>query len=193
MPQQPQQNPGPDGSVLIAELIKAVFAGCCLTIEVFIHGGEFGCRYITSGLTGVVVIFVFLGFCPNDNPLPLLWFMAAYALVWLARMIAMVIRRWRGLGRLHSAYTGRPYLGRLLPTMKEETVKTLESLTVFAVGFWVGCLNAPLGDYMMLTSALMFLRGVMLSSRQRAEAIELNDMVIEQKLVADRFRDMQQR
>jgi hypothetical protein len=194
MPQQQpqQQGQGPDGSILFKSLIKGIISGFCLTIEAFIHR-SFGRYYITSGFAGVLVIFGFLAFFPDDNQTPLICFLAAYAVVWLVGMIAMGIRCWRGPDTLHSSYTGDPYVRRLLPTMKEETVKTLESLTVFGVGFWVACLNRPLGDYLMLASTLMFLRGVLLVSRLRAEATEMNDMMIEQKIVAARVRDMQGR
>ena len=60
------------------------------------------------------------------------------------------------------------------------------------LGYGIHHLNRELGDYLMLAASLVFLRAHNLVVERRSRAIEMNDAVIEQKLIADRFRDMQE-
>jgi hypothetical protein len=193
--QQRSQNPQQSsqaGAQVVAELIEALGRSICLTIEVFLHRG-FGSRYVGCGFLGMAVIFVFAKFFPGQDVLPLYCYMAAYGVLWLITAVSTLIRCWRGKDRVHSRYTGRPYLWRLLPNWKEMNVKHLEALAVILLGFGVHYLNPPLGYYLMMAASLVFLRGYSMAVEQRTRAVELNDMVIEEKLVADQFRDMQER
>jgi hypothetical protein len=103
-----------------------------------------------------------------------------------------LIRCWRRQNNGHSQYSGTPHLGRLLSGWKDENIKKLEALAVILLGYGVHCLNRPLGDYLMLAAALMFMRAYNLVVQQRDAAIQMNDRAIEQRQVAERFREMQQ-
>ena len=144
------------------------------------------------GLLGTVVIFVFAQFFPTEDPRPIFCFLIAYTVMWLIAMAGVLIRRCRRNDPVHSRYTGRPYLWHLFPSWKEENVKHLESLAVALLGYGVHCLDRPLGDYLMFAASLVFLRGYNLAATRRSRAVEMNDSVIEQKIVAERFRDMQE-
>jgi hypothetical protein len=189
--QQPQQASQATSRV-IAELIEGVARSICLTVEVFLHRG-FGSRYVGYGLVGTVVIFVFSLFFAGQDIRPLFCFLVAYGVLWLIATAGTLIRRWRGKAMVHSRYTGFPFLCRLLPNWKEENVKHLEALAMILLGYGIHHLNRPLGDYLMMAAALVFLRGYNLAAQQRDRAVEMNDSVIEQQLVAERFRDMQER
>ena len=193
--QQRTQNPqpqSPENGQLLACLVEGIARAIALTVEVFLHRG-FGCRYVGCGMMGTGIIFVFAEFFPTEDPRPILCFLIAYAVLWLIATVGVLIRHWRGNDPVHSRYTGRPYLWHLLPGWKEENVKHLEALAVILLGYGVHFLNRPLGDYLMFAASLVFLRGYNLAATRRSRAVEMNDSVIDQRLVAQRFRDMQER
>ena len=128
-----------------------------MTVEVFLHS-DFGHYYIGCGAVGAVVIFLFTGFFPDQNPRPMFLLMAAYGVRWLYLAIGAMIRYWRGKNLVHSRYTGRPYLWALLPTWKEVNVKHLEAAAVIVLGFGFHYLNRPLGYYLMIAATLVLLR-----------------------------------
>jgi len=173
------------------QLMEGSFRAICLTIEVFLHRG-FGSRYVSGGFLGVIVIYLFsLMFNPQDIS-PLLDFAAVYLIFWLIATLCVLIRYWRGKDKMHAKYTGRPFLWRLLPGWKEDNVKHLEGVIVIAVGYGVHYLNAPLGCYIMAAAAVVLLRNYSRISELRRRAVDMNDKVIEQKLVAEQFRAMQE-
>jgi hypothetical protein len=192
MPQKEKQQGTDDSGVLIAGVIQGVIRGCCLTLEVFLHSG-FGNAYIGSGFAGVITIYLFIACFPNDNQRPLFALMAVYSCAWALWLIMAVVRGLRGRDHVHSRYTGQPWLQRLLPTVTEETIKHLEGIAAFGIGFLVRRLNTPLGDYLLTASAIMVLRGGWMAASLRRQVTEMNDMVAEQTVVAERFRKMQER
>ena len=193
MQQQSQRSkePSPAASQLVVGLVEGVIRSTALTVEVFLHRG-FGARYIGCGFMGMVVMFVFSMCFPDQNPRPLLCFIAVYGVVWVITAICTLIRFWRGKNAVHSLYTGRPYLWRLLESWKEQNVKYVEALALILLGYGVHRLNHPLGDYLMVAASIVLMRGYNLAAQRRSRAIEMNDSVIEQRLVAERFRDMQE-
>jgi hypothetical protein len=177
---------------IFADLVGGLARSVALTVEVFLHSG-FGAGYIGCGFMGVVVMFVFTLCFPDQNPLPVLWFSVAYGVLWLVAAIKTLARYWSGRDRVHSKYTGRPHLWRLLPDWKEDNIKKLEALAVILVGWGVHYFSRELGNYLMLAALLVFLRVHNIVVQQRSRVVEMNDAVIEQKLIADRFREIQQR
>ena len=192
MPQQSRasQQSAETNARFIRELIGGVFRSIALTVEIFLHR-DFGVGYVGCGLFGIVVMLVFANHFAGQDLRPLMGFMVAYGVRWLIVAVCVGIRYWSGKDLEHSQYNGQPYLWRLLPSWKEETFKHVEALAMILLGYGVRCLNRPLGDYLMIASSLAFLRIYNLVARQRDRAIAMNDRVIEQQIVADRFRDMQ--
>jgi hypothetical protein len=192
--QQGSRQPPPPGSqglgYLLVATIEALGRSIALTVEVFLHH-SFGVRYVDCGFLGVVVLFFFAGFFPGQNPLPLYGYMVVYGLLWLIAGIGALRRRWSGKNIMHSKYTGHPYLWRLLPSWKEENVKQVEVLPVILLGYGVHHLNRPLGDYLMMAATLVFFRGYNLALQRRERVMEMNDHAIEQRLIAERFREIQ--
>jgi hypothetical protein len=158
---------------------------------VFLHRG-FGSRYTSCGFLGVLLILFFTMWFPPQTVLPMEWFALAYGACWLVAVVNAAIRYWLGLDKMHSRYNGYPHLCRLLPTWKESSVKYLEAWGAILVGFGVHHLNQPLGDYLMLAATFVLLRGYGLAAQQRSRAVDLNDSVIEQRMVAEQFRGMQE-
>ncbi|HEX4488854.1 MAG TPA: hypothetical protein VH088_21440 [Terriglobales bacterium] len=185
-----QQRPDPAGR-LIAEIIENAGRSLALSVEVFLHRG-FGSRYISCGFFGVILMFLFSLWFPGQNVQPLLMFAGLYGVCWLVAVLNALIRHWRGQNNMHSLYTGRPFLGSVLPRWKELNVKQLESLAVVGVGFLVRQLNRPLGDYLLLAASFVFVRGYSLAAQLRNRAVQMNDSAVEQQMVAERFREMQE-
>jgi len=193
MPQQqsPQQS-NQWADTAIRELILGLIRSICLTIEVFFRW-DFGSRYVGSGFVGVVVMWFFSLFFPPTEINPLFYFSLVYCAVWLVALIRMLIRCFGKKDTLHSKYTGHPHLLRLMPGWREEYVKYLDAVIAILVGFGVRHLNVPLGDYLMAAASLLLFRDFAMVSEQRNRAVEINDQVIEQKLIAEKFRAMQER
>ena len=193
MPQQqsPQQNAS-FADHAIRELIQGLIRSICLTIEVFFRW-DFGSVYVGSGFMGVVVIWIFSMFFPPGDFAPLFYFSWVYCAVWLVALTGMLIRYWRGKDKLHSKYSGRPHLLLLLPGWREDYVKYLDAVIAILLGWGVHHLNVPLGDYLMAAASLLLFRDFAIGSEQRNRAVQMNDQVIEQKLVAEKFRAMQER
>jgi hypothetical protein len=190
---QSQQQVSQGAGYLVVALAEGLARATALTVEVFLHKG-FGSRYVGCGLMGIVIIFVFARFFADQNVFPLYCYMAAYGVLWLIATINMLIRFIRREETVHSRYPGRPLLWSiLLPNWKETSFRQLEALAVILLGYGVHYLNRPLGDYLMLAASFVFLRGYGFAVQQRDRAIAMNDAVIEQKLVAEKFRDMQER
>lgn len=186
---QPGGSPGADR--MFIEMIQGMIRAVCLSIEVFFRR-DFGTNYIGSGFMGVVAMWIFSMFFPPQDFAPLMYFSILYCAVWLVALTCTMIRYWRGKDRLHSKYSGRPFLWRLLPRWKEENVKHLDAAIALLLGYGVHHLNIPLGDYLMTAASVVLLRDYAIGSDQRTRAVEMNDRVIEQKLVAEKFRSMQE-
>jgi len=191
MPQRTsnQQRPNPDVH-LIGELVEGAGRSLALSVEVFLHRG-FGSGYVGCGQLAFLVMFLFAKFFPDQDMRPLIFFAGMYGVLWFIATINVLIRWWRGIRSTRSRYNGRPHLWKLLPSWKEMNVKHLESLLVILLGYGVHHLNRPLGAYLILAGVFVFLRGYSVASMMRQRAVELNDAVIEQKEVAEQFRQMQ--
>jgi hypothetical protein len=192
MAQQAAKQPNPNPDVhFVAEVVENVGRSLALSVEVFLHRG-FGSDYVGCGLLAVFIMFVFAKFFPDENVRPLTVFAGMYAVLWLVATINVLIRWWRGGETIHSRSNGKPLLMRVLPGWKEMSLKHLEALLVILLGYGIRHLNRPLGDYLLVAGVFVLLRGYCLASQQRSRAVQLNDAVIEQKMVADQFQEMQQ-
>ena len=192
MPRRPNNPQGSDSNVPVLGLIIAAAArSLALSVEVFVRRG-FGSGYLCYGLFTFIVMFFFVQFFPNENGWPIAVFAGAYGVLWLIAAINVLIRRWRRTETVHAQYSGHPHLCLLLPSWKERNVKYLEMLLVILLGFGVHDLNRPLGDYVMLAAIFALLRDYCVASMIWARAVEMNNAVIEQREVADEFREMQQ-
>lgn len=192
MPPQAEKQPVLNKDAhLIGEIIEGLVRSTALSVEAFLHRG-FGLSYIGCGLAAFLVMYVFATFFSGDNLGPLAVFAGLYGIFWFIACLNAWIRRWRKMEGVHSRYNGRPHLCRLLPGWQEHYVKLLESLLVLLIGFVTRLMNRPLGDYLMLAGVFVLVRVYCIASALRERAVELNDTVIEQKQIAEHFRQMQQ-
>lgn len=191
MPHQAQDMHAGTNVNLMGEIIKALGRGLCLSVEVFLHR-SFGSAYVSSGVAAFVLMFLFTVFIPLANPQPMMVFASFYGVLWLFAVLNVLIRRLRKKEYVHSEYSGRPYLCRLLPSWKESSVKHLESLVVLLIAYGIHAVTRTLGDYLLVAGIFVLLRSYGIAVAKRQRAVEMNDAVIEQREVAEAFRQMQQ-
>ena len=185
------QRPKPD-TEMAAGLLEGVTRALALSVEVFLHRG-FGSGYVGCGPLALLLMFLFdQFFFSGQDVRPLAVFAGIFGVLWLIAAINALIRWFRNIHNVRSRYNGRPHLCSLLRGWEETNVKHLESLLVIGFGFVVHLLSRPLGDYLMASGVFIFLRGWSMASMIRQRAVELNDAVLEQREIAEQFRQMQQ-
>lgn len=190
-PQQ-QQQPG------FFERTKATFgwflficSSLAVTVEVFLHKGM-GSRYLgLQALLGAAILFFWGGFWPGHDAGPMLAYFAIFLLFCFAQRMDALKRLANGCAQEHSRYTGRPLLMRLFRRTDEITIKRIvEPVLVFLGGAMVCDANEPLGKYLMLASFGLFVLVQSNLTFERMRATDMNDALIDQRHVSERFRSM---
>jgi hypothetical protein len=95
------------------------------------------------------------------------------------------------LPTMHSRYAGKPIIARLLPTWSEDALLWLEPLGVFVLGQIIFWFNRPLGYY--LCWAAIGAAGWRCLTKVYAmnKLLDSNDAVVEQRVHAEKLRDLQ--
>lgn len=191
-----QEQPRPDPQtgfrnfVSILVFIARTFA---VSVEVFLHRSEtFGERYLDlQAAAALLLIFFWPAFCgPMHDPLPMLIFLGLYLLACLTVRMAVHRRIRRGGPQPHSRYTGTPALMKRFRRTPEIKVKrVVEPIVVFLAGSVLLAFSPPLGGYLMIASAGLFISTSLAENYDRQRLRDLNDAYLEQSRVAERFRD----
>jgi hypothetical protein len=173
-----------------SQWVMLILQSCAATGEVYLHRG-FGERYLSiSGVVGVGVVLFFSLFWPGHNLQPLMIFLGIYVVLCVRARVECLCRRWRG-DAPHSYYNGLPRMMRLLPTWDEVTVKRfVEPLTTFLIGACWLPQNQPLGFYLMITAFCMAATNTAFDGWNRVQALDMNDAVVRQQQIAERFRKL---
>lgn len=160
-------------------------------VEVFLRTG-FGSRYF--GLPSLVAVFaipLWMLFWPGESGSGIMLFWSLYLLMQLrawvesARMVA------RG-EIVHTRYNGWPRLARCFRRHGEREIKgAAEPLVVFGIGIGLLPLSLPLGSYLMTASVALAVNHGLMEAVERARALEINDALIEQRSLSEKFRGMQ--
>ncbi len=164
-----------------------------ITVEVFLRRPEtFGDRYFgMQSVAALLLLFFFPITCDGEGMEVFLWYIAAYLTTCLGIRIRRSWRRWRREAPPHSYYSGTPRLMWLTGRMRETDVKaTIEPLVAFVAGIALLPLSGPLGTYLMCAAA-----GLMISVRAGLESehlrvLDLHDAYLDQRRVAERFRNL---
>lgn len=162
-----------------------------VTLEVFLHKGM-GSRYLgLQALAGAAILFFWGGFWPGHDVGPMLTYFALFLLFCFAQRMDALKRLSHGVAPGHSRYTGWPLLMRLFRRTNEVTLKRIiEPALVFLCGAMVCDANEPLGKYLMLASLGLFISVQSNLNFERTRATDMNDALIDQRHVSERFRDM---
>ncbi len=190
------QDHGPSGPERLKTALGwvAFMSGAlAISVEVFLHRSRsFGERYVGMQAAAVIVIVpLYSMFWEGYDLMPLMRFLGAFLLMcFLVRLGGLVRRRRDGQG-VHSRYTGYPRLMRLMPRADERRVKgALEPLLVFFAGIFASPTSEPLGGYLILTSVGLAVSVQLSVGYERQRVIDMNDAYLEQRYVAERFREM---
>jgi hypothetical protein len=183
------QYPNHESRIKIAAALAAFICQMlAVSVEVFLHTG-FGRRYFgIPSLAALLLIPLFSIFWPGGN-LDTLW------IFWWAYLIALFIarfdtlRRWR-LGEFgHSYYSGRPRCMAIFKRASEKWIKEFfEPMLVFFSGVLALPYGEPLGSYLMIAGIGLAAMGAMREETARARVMDMNDAMIDQNYIFDRFR-----
>jgi hypothetical protein len=179
-------NAGGNGWPVVVFLVQA----WATSVEVFLHR-RFGERYL--GVQAAAILLLIPVYClawPHQDLQPMIGFLLFYVLMCAIHRIDGLASRLRGM-RCHSYYTGWPHLMGLLKRANEVTVKRYaEPLLVLGIGYFIRGGNPPLGTYLIGSSLCLFLSVTLSEEQSRQRALDLNDAVIDQQQVSERFRTM---
>lgn len=187
MPADNQDGPVTNEGLLYAALF--VCRGFAVSLEVFLHRG-LGSRYLGLQAAAVLVLVPLFGCAWEGHDLTaLLLFLPAYLLMCLVARADMFRRRRRG-EHCHTQYSGWPRLLKPGARMTELSCKQyVEPLLALAAGFVLHQLGErPLGAYVMFSAVCLAISTNVDVAIDRLRAENMNDAVIEQELLAERFR-----
>lgn len=162
-----------------------------MSVELFLHrGSSFGERYLgPHGLAAAAIMFFFPILWPQSDPMPLMWTLVAYLVLWALARGQSAARRARGDLGVHSYYTGWPHLMRVLGRWGEVRIKrTLEPGLVMLAGMVVMGLNEPLGAYFLLAGIGLGVSVGASLQRERMRALDMQDALMEQRRITDLWR-----
>jgi peptidoglycan biosynthesis protein MviN/MurJ (putative lipid II flippase) len=152
-----------------------ICAGLAALCEAILHKHH-GRRWPgLAGLIGAVAILFSAVFWPNEDVTPLLWLFWAYLGALLVARVSIL---------------NRPFGKYMLPFLSERLIKGLiEPLLVFLVGVVLLPLSEPVGGYLILAAWGLFVSTNAAEMWMRSRVEQLHDSVIEQREIAERFRD----
>lgn len=154
---------------------------------------HFGPKYFGfAAVASLVLMPLWMAFWPDKSSDALNCF-SLLVLFMFARARAESSRMLREGTNVHSRSNGISRLSRWFPRMAEAKVKAkVEPAFCVIVGILLMYLSEPLGSFVLIATVGLVLAQSTIDSVERARVMELNDALIEQQSIAERFREMQQ-
>lgn len=185
-----QQASGPSHAAA-SNALGFVFRAWATSVEVLLHK-RVGDRYLGVQAAAVLLLIpIYCLFWPGYDLQPMMGFLVVY-LCGVAIARSDVLSRKRNEVRIHSFYSGFPRCMNGKTKMTEVQCKRFfEPLYTASIGLGLYALGEqPLGVYLMIAGACMFITVSMSLMEFEQRAAAMNDQVIEQELLAERFREM---
>ncbi|MCA9639500.1 MAG: hypothetical protein KC492_02370 [Myxococcales bacterium] len=139
----------------------------------------------------IPLVLVYSVFWEGHDVRPLFAFLGCYLLACLSLRFRGIWHRRRG-EIVHSQYSGTPLLMRaplLRRWLSERATKsTVEPLLVLLLGYLLLSASAPLGSYLMLAAGGQFVSFQLALAYERQRLMDARDAYIEQRHMAERFR-----
>jgi len=178
-------------ALMVLTLVARMFEA---PVVVFLHRPDsFGERYLglQSG-AALLLLFFWPAFCePFHDPTPMFIYAGLYVIACMRIRLKTFARQRRGGPQPHSRYNGTPDLGRWFRRMEEVKVKCkVEPVLVFVLGALAGIFNGPLAGFLMLASLGLLISSGFAAGYEQRRVTDMNDAYLEQRNVADGFRDM---
>jgi hypothetical protein len=171
-------------------IVLLVMQTLAVSVEVFLRR-RIGSRYMDKpGAFAVLLIPCWSLFWPEEDPRPLFWFLGAYLVMCARVRMTSLRRRFRG-EEGHTRYNGWPIILSLplLRRLSEAKAKAaVEPLLVVLVGAMVMNSSPPLGSYLVAAAVGLMLSHGALEAHERTRLMDMNDSVIDQRHLAERFR-----
>ncbi|TWT44392.1 MraY-like glycosyltransferase [Phycisphaerae bacterium RAS1] len=174
--------------------IAFVARAFAVSVEVFLHRADsFGERYLgLQAGASLLLIFFWPVLCePHHDPTPMICFAGLFVLSCMLVRVRVFLRRRRGGPQPHTRYSGTPDLVHRFKRLDEVKVKqTVEPFMTFAIGAVILNFSPPLGGYLMIASAGLLISNGLAAEYERRRVSDMHDAYLEQRGVAERFRDM---
>ena len=161
-----------------------------ISLEVFLHH-RMGARY-PGNAGALVLVFVpfYILWWEEYDVTPMFFFMLAYLTMCVVHRLASIRRRLQKREMGHSHYNGIPLIWRFFRHQTECQVKLiLQPALIFMYGILVAALNRPLGYYILGGTICMAASTAISMAIDRHETMNLHDSLIEQQMLAKRFRE----
>lgn len=183
---------GPANGLL--NIVAILCSVMSVTVEVFIRR-NFGVRYLNwQAAAGILLILIFGSFFPGQDLRVLVIFFVGYIVFLLRARLEGLLRRWRNKPEPHSRYNGESRCKKWFPTWRESTVKTYaEPVAILIFGLLMNEINHVMGVYLMLSSAALFVTGLLSSMYERARELDVYDAMANQRILAERARESHDR
>lgn len=174
----------------------AWFGLLCQVLEasvVVFTRSRFGRRYFGMQAAAVIpLVLLYSLFWRDRDPTPLMVFLGLYLVAWGIARAGIVRRGLRG-DREHSYYSGAPSILRwpvFRRWLSERRAKlSVEPLLIAAWGVGLMPVSEPLGCYLMLAAFGSAMSMRIACAYERTRLADMQDQYIEQRQLAERFRD----
>ena len=180
-------------AVMLLAFVARTFA---TSVEVFLHKpGSFGERYLgLQAGAALLLIFFWPVFCqPFHDPTPMFIYAGLFVIACMLIRLRTFARRQRGGPQPHSRYNGTPELMKRFRRMDEVKVKQIvEPWVVLLTGVAFLHFSPPLGGYLILATFGLMISNTFSAEYERRRVSDMNDAYLEQRNVAESFRDMRQ-
>ena len=187
--QQECSGPNPTGTMNAIGWLIHTWA---TSVQVFLHKNV-GDRFLGIHAAAVLLLVpVYGAFWQGYDLRPLMWFLPVYLGAVAVARLGIVRRRFNGT-RIHSFYTGFPRCMKPRSKLSEAQFKRYVEPVLAASTGLTFCMmgERPLGVYLIIAGVCVFLSASMSEIQFEQRATAMNDQVIEQQYVAERFREMQ--
>lgn len=180
------------GNVVLG-ILRFVMRSWGTAVEVFLRR-EFGAEYLGTQAVGVLLLIpLYIAACERFDPRPMLVYLGVYLLLCFWHRVNVLRRSWRG-EHGHRFYNGIPRLWRICPRCSEMTMKqVIEPLAVLGVGMLLMPILPSIGVFVIVGGFCSAFLNIEWNIRMQKRAKEMHDAVIEQQVIAERFREMQDR
>ncbi|HEY4313313.1 MAG TPA: hypothetical protein VGN12_27935 [Pirellulales bacterium] len=139
-----------------------------------------------NGAVAFVILFFYMAAYPRHFVVQqfTFWWFVMFILQRLKTMYLVS----RGLSP-HSRYDGYPYLGYLLPFVKDpKGASIIEFLALLGGGMWLSTVDAPLGKLIIVSSVCLVVKNAIDEDIVRRRLQSMRDAEIEQRVLLDRYR-----
>jgi hypothetical protein len=166
------------------------------SVEVFLHQPRsFGERYLgLQAGAAMLLLLLYPAFWQGHDIEPLFVFLGAFVVMCACVGARVSERRRNGGPQPHTFYAGRPHLMRLAGRIDEAKVKSvIEPVLVLVVGGLIKNVNEPLGSYLLFAGVGLLISVNAMLAYERKRALDMHDAFMDQRNIAERFRDMRDR